>query len=225
MQLWQLDIVGGIRLADGSELKLVGGVDDHSRYCVIATLVARATGRAVGAAFAAALQRIGVPSRSSPTMDASSPAASASPARPRCCSTGSAARTPSPTGSPGSAVRPPPARSSASTRPCGSSCWPPCHRSPAWRWPRRSSTSGSPPTTASALIRRWVCALRPNASTPLPQPATTACRCGRPPNSDRRRPPRWDRWSRTYRADLRESRPGRPPAVAGSPPRRPQVSL
>jgi transposase InsO family protein len=61
MQLWQLDIVGGIRLADGTELKLVSGLDDHSRFCVIATLVARATGRAVCAAFAAALSRYGVP--------------------------------------------------------------------------------------------------------------------------------------------------------------------
>jgi hypothetical protein len=34
MQLWQLDIVGGIRLADGTELKLVSGIDDHSRFCV-----------------------------------------------------------------------------------------------------------------------------------------------------------------------------------------------
>jgi transposase InsO family protein len=61
MQLWQLDIVGGVMLADGSELKLVSGIDDHSRFCVSAALVARATGRAVCAAFAAALQRYGVP--------------------------------------------------------------------------------------------------------------------------------------------------------------------
>ena len=61
MQLWQLDIVGGILLADGRELKLVSGIDDHSRYCVIAALVARATGRAVCGAFAAALGRYGVP--------------------------------------------------------------------------------------------------------------------------------------------------------------------
>jgi hypothetical protein len=36
MELWQMDIVGGIFLADGSEAKAVTGVDDHSRYCVIA---------------------------------------------------------------------------------------------------------------------------------------------------------------------------------------------
>jgi transposase InsO family protein len=61
MQLWQLDIVGGVMLADGSELKLVSGIDDHARFCVVAALVARATGRAVCAAFAAALARYGVP--------------------------------------------------------------------------------------------------------------------------------------------------------------------
>jgi transposase InsO family protein len=61
MQLWQLDIVGGIQLADGSELKLVSGLDDHSRFCVIAALVPRATGRASCAAFAAALHRYGAP--------------------------------------------------------------------------------------------------------------------------------------------------------------------
>jgi hypothetical protein len=52
MELWQLDIVDGIRLADGSETKIVTGVDDHSRFCVIPTVVHRATGRAVCTAFA-----------------------------------------------------------------------------------------------------------------------------------------------------------------------------
>src|SRR5690349_2617722 len=61
MELWQLDIVDGIRLADGSETKIVTGVDDPSRFCVIATVVRRATGRAVCQAFAEALQCFGVP--------------------------------------------------------------------------------------------------------------------------------------------------------------------
>jgi hypothetical protein len=47
MTLWQLDIVGGAFLSDGTEAKVVIGVDDHSRYCVIASVVPRATGRAV----------------------------------------------------------------------------------------------------------------------------------------------------------------------------------
>ena len=41
--------------------KVVTGVDDHSRFCVLASAVARATGRAVCLAFAAALRRFGVP--------------------------------------------------------------------------------------------------------------------------------------------------------------------
>ena len=61
MALWQLDLVGGVFLADGTEAKVVTGVDDHSRYCVICQVVARATGRAVCLAFAAALRRFGVP--------------------------------------------------------------------------------------------------------------------------------------------------------------------
>jgi transposase InsO family protein len=60
MQLWQMDIVDGV-LADGREYKLVSGVDDHSRFCVIATVVVRAIGRAVCAAFARALTEYGVP--------------------------------------------------------------------------------------------------------------------------------------------------------------------
>ncbi|MGH3162938.1 MAG: IS481 family transposase [Streptosporangiaceae bacterium] len=61
MALWQLDIVGGAFLADGTEAKVVTGVDDHSRYCVISSVVARSTGRAVCLAFAAALRGFGVP--------------------------------------------------------------------------------------------------------------------------------------------------------------------
>jgi hypothetical protein len=45
MLLWQLDIVVGILLTDGTECKVVTSVDDHSRFCVIATVVPRATGR------------------------------------------------------------------------------------------------------------------------------------------------------------------------------------
>ena len=41
-----------------AEAKVVTGVDDHSRFCVIATVVRRATGRAVCLAFAEALRRL-----------------------------------------------------------------------------------------------------------------------------------------------------------------------
>ncbi len=62
MQLWQMDIVGGVFLADGRECKIVTGIDDHSRYIVIAHVVVVPTGRAVAEAFVAAMRRYGVPS-------------------------------------------------------------------------------------------------------------------------------------------------------------------
>jgi transposase InsO family protein len=66
MQLWQLDIVYGPRLVDTStgelrEARIVTGVDDHSRFCVLARVVERATGRATCMAFSQALERYGVP--------------------------------------------------------------------------------------------------------------------------------------------------------------------
>jgi hypothetical protein len=66
MQMWGIDIVGGIRLVNTAtgelrEAKIVTGVDDHSRFCVMAAVVERATGRAVCLAFAQALARYGVP--------------------------------------------------------------------------------------------------------------------------------------------------------------------
>jgi len=61
MQLWQLDLVSGVPLADGPECKLVTGIDDHSRFVVIAAVVAVPTGRAVCEAFAAAMRRYAVP--------------------------------------------------------------------------------------------------------------------------------------------------------------------
>jgi transposase InsO family protein len=61
MELWQLDITESVFLADGTELKLISGIDDHSRFCVIATVVRRATGRAVCRAFVAAMRIYGIP--------------------------------------------------------------------------------------------------------------------------------------------------------------------
>jgi transposase InsO family protein len=61
MQLWQLDITGSVFLADGTELKLISGIDDCSRFCVIATVVRRATARAVCRAFTAAMRLYGIP--------------------------------------------------------------------------------------------------------------------------------------------------------------------
>jgi transposase InsO family protein len=62
MQLWQMDLMGGVFLADGRECKLVTGIDDCSRFVVIATVVVQPTGRAVCEAFIGAMRRFGVPS-------------------------------------------------------------------------------------------------------------------------------------------------------------------
>jgi len=67
MELWQMDVVGGVLLEDGTEAKVLTGVDDHSRFCVCAGIMTRATGRAVCGSFAEALERHGVPTKSSPT--------------------------------------------------------------------------------------------------------------------------------------------------------------
>lgn len=64
MELWQLDIVGGVALVDGKPLKCLTGVDDHSRYCVSATFMVRERTQPVCDAFAAALRTYGCPSRS-----------------------------------------------------------------------------------------------------------------------------------------------------------------
>lgn len=61
MHLWQLDLVGGVPLADGRECKMVTGIDDHSRFVVIAAVVAVPSGQAVCSAFTAAMRRYGVP--------------------------------------------------------------------------------------------------------------------------------------------------------------------
>jgi transposase InsO family protein len=61
MQLWQLDVTGSVFLADGTELKLVSGLDDCSRFCLIATVVRRATAHAVCRAFVAAMRLYGIP--------------------------------------------------------------------------------------------------------------------------------------------------------------------
>jgi hypothetical protein len=61
MELWQMDVMGGVWLSDGSELKVVTGIDDHSRFWVSALVVKRATARPVCDAVAVAMRTHGVP--------------------------------------------------------------------------------------------------------------------------------------------------------------------
>jgi transposase InsO family protein len=63
MELWQMDIVGGVMLADGWKASIVSGVDDHSRFCVSAYVVRRATARPVCDALAKAMRAYGVPAQ------------------------------------------------------------------------------------------------------------------------------------------------------------------
>ncbi|MET7356375.1 integrase core domain-containing protein [Streptomyces mirabilis] len=61
MHLWQMDLVGGIYLADGRECKMLTGIDDHSRFVVIATVLAVPSGQAVADGFVRAMRTYGVP--------------------------------------------------------------------------------------------------------------------------------------------------------------------
>jgi transposase InsO family protein len=61
MELWQMDVVGGFLLADGTSVKALTGVDDHSRFCVSARLMVRERTQAVCDGLAAALRLFGVP--------------------------------------------------------------------------------------------------------------------------------------------------------------------
>jgi transposase-like protein len=60
MELWQMDVTASLFLAGGRECKVITGIDDHSRFCVIAAVVMRATARAVCLAFTAAMTEYGI---------------------------------------------------------------------------------------------------------------------------------------------------------------------
>jgi transposase InsO family protein len=60
MDLWQMDVMGRVFLAGGAEVKIVTGIDDHSRFVVCAKVVLRATARPVCLALAGALRCHGI---------------------------------------------------------------------------------------------------------------------------------------------------------------------
>jgi transposase InsO family protein len=98
MELWQMDVTASLFLPDGRECKVITGIDDHSRFCVIATVVMRATARAVCLAFTTAMAEYGIPGEVLTDNGKQFTAGSGGPVRPRCCSSGSAGRTASPRG-------------------------------------------------------------------------------------------------------------------------------
>ncbi len=61
MELWQMDVVGGFPLADGTSAKALTGIDDHSRFCVSARVMARERTRAVCDGLRAAIAAYGAP--------------------------------------------------------------------------------------------------------------------------------------------------------------------
>ena len=63
MELWQFDVVHGFLLADGTSAKALTGIDDHSRFCVSARLMARERTQAVCDGLSAALGTYGVPAQ------------------------------------------------------------------------------------------------------------------------------------------------------------------
>ena len=63
MELWQLDIVHGFLLADGTSAKALTGIDDYSRFCISARLMTRERTQAVCDGFSSAMRTYGVPSQ------------------------------------------------------------------------------------------------------------------------------------------------------------------
>ena len=63
MELWQLDVVRGFALADGTAAKALTGIDDHSRFCVSACLMSRERTQAVCDGFSSAMGTYGVPAQ------------------------------------------------------------------------------------------------------------------------------------------------------------------
>ena len=61
MELWQMDVVGGVVLADGWKASIVSGIDDHFRFVISVHVGWRATARPTCDALAKAMRAYGVP--------------------------------------------------------------------------------------------------------------------------------------------------------------------
>jgi transposase InsO family protein len=61
MELWQMDMVGGFLLSDGTTAKALTGVDDHSRFCISARLMPRERTQPVCDGLSLAMRTHGVP--------------------------------------------------------------------------------------------------------------------------------------------------------------------
>lgn len=61
MELWQMDVMSVLNLVKGMSLQLLTGLDDHSRFCVLAKLLPRATAKPICDGLLEALKRYGIP--------------------------------------------------------------------------------------------------------------------------------------------------------------------
>ena len=61
MELWQMDVVGGVLPEGGQDAKILTGIDDRSRVIVCVGIVARATLMPDCAHLASALEHYGLP--------------------------------------------------------------------------------------------------------------------------------------------------------------------
>ena len=61
MELWQMDIVGGVKIAGQPDAKIVSGIDDHSRFIISAHVMERATARPTCDGLTLAMRRFGCP--------------------------------------------------------------------------------------------------------------------------------------------------------------------
>ncbi len=64
MELCHMDIVGGVKIRNQPDAKIVSGIDDHSRFVISARVVERATARPVCDALATAMRTMGARRRS-----------------------------------------------------------------------------------------------------------------------------------------------------------------
>jgi hypothetical protein len=127
---------------------VLSGIDDHSRYVVVAAVLAVPSARAVAEAFVAAMKAYGVPMEVLTDNGKQFTGRFTKPRPPRCCSSGCAVSTASPPSSPSRTRRPRPGRRSGGIRRCAASClmWPARSRTcPAHR--RRSPPGCTPITT------------------------------------------------------------------------------
>jgi transposase InsO family protein len=177
MQLWQLDVTGSVFLADDAECKLISGIDDHSRFAVIAVVARRATGRAVCRAFVAAMRTYGIPDE---VLSDNGKQFTGRFGRPRpaevlferiCRRNGIVQRltkpySPATTG-----------KVERCTRPCNWSSSTMPGRSPPWRLPRPRSMRGGRSTTTDARTKPWTWLAPPTGS--APRRSMTGWSCGR----------------------------------------------